>query len=256
MSRPVGVSDPEVADRWARAPLPHPGRGETAAKVRGAILERYFAFLAQPQAAPEREPVRPPVLSPVDRARARQLSGETEARVFSPDGGDVIAELENPYFRLKGGCAYCHEETSRADARPDGLPVYAFPHLRDRWRDVTFPVEPFGPADGGRRSDAEQAARDRWFPYSRFNHGRHRELDCLACHAAARTSTNTRDVLLPDIGDCRKCHNQSAAGARADCLECHTYHDRSRERHGLRGRLTLDQVLAASKAGAGPPGAK
>jgi hypothetical protein len=254
--RPAGVADPAVADRWAQTPLPHPGRGETAAQIRGTILERYFRLLARPQTPPDGEPVRPPVLSPTDRDRARQLTGQTEARVFAPDGGGVIAELEKPYFRLKGGCAYCHEETSPPDARPDGLPVYALPHLRDRWRDVTFPVERFGPSNGERRSDAEQAARDRWFPYSRFSHGRHRDLDCLACHAAARISNNTGDVLLPDIADCRKCHNQSATGARADCLECHTYHDRSQEPHGLRGRRTLDQVLAATKAVAGPPGAR
>ena len=61
----------------------------------------------------------------------------------------MIAELEKPLFRLKSGCAFCHHETSRPDARPNGLPEYAFPHIRDRWRDVVFPVERFGLAGRG-----------------------------------------------------------------------------------------------------------
>jgi hypothetical protein len=241
-SRPAGEWPAEVSDAWAKAPLPHPARGETAQKTRAALLERYFRLLSKPPTPLTEESVRPPVLSAAERDRARQLAGQTEAQVFAADGGDVISELEKPFFKLKGGCAYCHQEASKPDARPDGLPVYALPHLRGRWDDMTFPDERFGPSNGVRRSDAEQAARDRWFPYSRFNHDRHRELDCQACHRAA-DSTKTSDLLLPTIDDCRKCHGSAAAGARADCLECHLYHDRSRERHGLRGRMSIDEAL-------------
>jgi hypothetical protein len=241
-SRPAGEWPAAVSDAWAKTPLPHPARGETAQKVRAALLERYFRLLAKPHLpAANEEPVRPPVLSAPERDRAKQLAGQTEARVFAADGGDVISELEKPFFQLKGGCAYCHLETSKPDARPVGLPVYALPHLRGRWDDVTFPDERFGPMNGNRRSEAEQAARDRWFPYSRFNHDRHRELDCQACHRAAE-STKTSDLLLPTIEDCRKCHGSPTAGARADCLECHLYHDRSRERHGLRGRMSIEDA--------------
>jgi len=241
-SRPAGEWSADVSDAWAKTPLPHPARGESAQKVRAALLERYFQLLAKPKTPTADEPIRPPVLSATDRERARQLADETASRVFAADGGDVIAELEKPFFKLKGGCAYCHQETSKPDARPDGLPVYALPHLRGRWDDIPFPDERFGPSNGARRSDAEQAARDRWLPYSRFNHDRHRELDCLGCHKAA-DSTKTSDLLLPTIDDCRKCHGSATAGARAGCLECHQYHDRSRERHGLRGRMTIEETL-------------
>jgi len=46
-------------------------------------------------------------------------------------------------------------------------------------------------------------------------------------------------VLLPTIESCRTCHGKSG-GARADCAECHTYHDKSRER-SFDGSLGLDR---------------
>ena len=251
-ARPAGDWPGEAVRGWD-ATVPHPKRGETAAVVRGALLERYWKLIAATQpAAGEAE--RPPVLGrglpplpDTQRERARQLTRQTEDRLFAPDGGDPLPGLERPLFQLKGGCAFCHTETTRPDNRNDGLPEYAPPRLRGRWDDVTFPHERFGPAGGPRRSDAEQAARDRWFPYARFGHQSHRMLDCTACHHDARTSTRTRDVLLPTIADCRQCHSRATAGVRSDCQECHTYHDRTVEPRGLRGRLTIEQALGATR---------
>src|SRR5262245_50711476 len=69
----------------------------------------------------------------------------------------------------------------------------------------------------------------RWLPHSWFDHRAHRPLACLACHPAARKSTDTADVLLPKMAVCQECHRESG-GARAGCVECHIYHDRSKER--------------------------
>src|SRR4029453_18231599 len=107
---------------------------------------------------------RPPVLSAADRDRARQLANQAELCVFATDGGDVIAGLEKPFFQRRGGCAYCHQETTNRDARPDGLPVYALPHLRGRWDDVPFPPERFGPSNGVARRGSKRAGRAHWFP--------------------------------------------------------------------------------------------
>jgi hypothetical protein len=246
---PLSARPAEAPKDWDPQ-VPHPQRGETAATVRGVLLERAWKLIAAGPptagAAPERPPVLRrglPPLSAGQRERARQLERQAEERLFAPDGGDVIADLERPLFRLKGGCAYCHTETTRPGDRPDGLPQYAPPRLRDRWAGVPFPHERFGPANGAQRSEAELAARDRWFPYARFGHDRHRMLDCAACHGKALASTQTADVLLPTIADCRQCHHRAAVGVRSDCLECHNYHDRSAEPHGLRGRLTIEQVI-------------
>src|SRR5262249_28142112 len=165
-------------------------------------------------------------------------------RLFAADGGNALLSLERALFQFKAGCAYCHQEETRPDNRPDGLPAYAPPRLRGRWEGVSFPHERFGPA--GRRSDADQADRDRWFPYARSHPEGHRMLDCAACHPAT-TSTRTSDVLLPGIDNCRQCHSRATVGVRSDCLECHNYHDRFGEPHGLRGRMTVEQVLGLTK---------
>jgi len=70
-----------------------------------------------------------------------------------------------------------------------------------------------------------------WFKHAVFRHAPHRALDCLACHAQAKTSAVSADVLLPDIDTCFGCHGPQSygegkirGGARFDCTECHRYH--------------------------------
>ena len=72
------------------------------------------------------------------------------------------------------------------------------------------------------------AIPSRWLPHARFDHGAHRPVACVECHKAA-TSTETKDVLLPTVATCRECH-QHKVGARTDCVECHRYHDKTKER--------------------------
>src|SRR5205823_15024000 len=110
---------------------------------------------------------------------------------------------------------------------------------------VSFRHERLGPAAG--RTTAEQAARDRWFPYSRFSHESHRMLDCQGCHTGAAASTQTADVLMPTIDTCRQCHNRTTVGVRSDCLECHIYHDRGAEPRGLHGRMTVEDALGLTR---------
>ncbi|MBX7137550.1 MAG: hypothetical protein K1X83_06150 [Oligoflexia bacterium] len=66
-----------------------------------------------------------------------------------------------------------------------------------------------------------------WLPASIFNHGAHEEISCESCHAKARDSETTTDVLLPQVGLCRDCHaDQGAAHKLASpCVTCHSFHD-------------------------------
>ncbi len=76
----------------------------------------------------------------------------------------------------------------------------------------------------------------RWLPHSRFSHRAHTlpGLTCAHCHPAALTSTETADVLLPDLDACAPCHGGSPsapaeAGFRVtpgptSCRTCHAYH--------------------------------
>ena len=77
----------------------------------------------------------------------------------------------------------------------------------------------------------------RWFQGSTFRHDNHRLLRCTECHGDVAASKTSRDVLMPRIDTCRQCHNPRV-GARTDCVECHTYHDRLLERP-FAGKLTI-----------------
>ena len=76
---------------------------------------------------------------------------------------------------------------------------------------------------------AKTAMPQRWLPNSVFDHTAHNTLKCVACHEAAPRSETTTDVLLPGVASCRTCHFEPG-GARAQCVECHLYHDKTKLR--------------------------
>jgi hypothetical protein len=75
-----------------------------------------------------------------------------------------------------------------------------------------------------------------WFQHGRFNHASHRAMDCAHCHGEATTATKSSAVMIPNYKACVECHSSAGsveatsdlarqfAGARSDCVECHTYH--------------------------------
>jgi hypothetical protein len=97
------------------------------------------------------------------------------------------------------------------------------------------------------------ALRDMWFDHAVFNHTAHRAVECTACHERANQSTESIDVLLPNIDNCQKCHKAGGGGARSDCTGCHRYHNGDNPRQGIgaakrdpRKRLSIEQLLAGS----------
>jgi len=117
-----------------------------------------------------------------------------------------LDEADRVVFQGAGGCRYCHTVESSESG----------------WQ-ITKPSIP-----------------NRWLLHSQFRHDSHRMMDCIQCHADALASTQTSDVLLPRIESCRKCHGPND-GARSDCVECHQYHDKSRERD-FTGPLPIGQA--------------
>jgi hypothetical protein len=88
----------------------------------------------------------------------------------------------------------------------------------------------------------------RWFTHSQFNHDAHRAAGCIECHGQALTSSETADVLMPDLATCVRCHHEpqgSNHGVRADCQTCHTYHDRTRDR-SPDGDFLISELLKRS----------
>lgn len=98
---------------------------------------------------------------------------------------------------------------------------------------------------------AATAIPSRWLAHSVFSHRSHRMLTCTECHRKALTSQETSDVMLPGIQLCLQCHRERA-GARSGCVECHLYHDKTKERD-TDGRLTIRAMMPGPSplAGAG-----
>jgi hypothetical protein len=67
-----------------------------------------------------------------------------------------------------------------------------------------------------------------WFQRAEFKHRSHRAVACESCHASARSSMKTADVLIPKMESCLPCHADSQAGLDR-CGVCHQYHNRALE---------------------------
>ncbi|MGQ0793525.1 MAG: cytochrome c3 family protein [Deltaproteobacteria bacterium] len=91
----------------------------------------------------------------------------------------------------------------------------------------------------------------RWLPHSVFNHSLHSEtlgLTCDSCHAEARSSEETTDVIMPSIQTCQSCHADNPnvktnALAKTDCGLCHIYHKRDPELAGIEGDKSIKDLL-------------
>jgi hypothetical protein len=78
---------------------------------------------------------------------------------------------------------------------------------------------------------------ERFFTAAIFSHSAHGAVQCFECHTAALASTSGKDLLLPGIATCQRCHDgQSnpqgplpAGHAESGCSLCHTYHEGGRQ---------------------------
>ena len=95
-------------------------------------------------------------------------------------------------------------------------------------------------AGGGLPKIAPSNITARYMPHANFDHSQHGLLDCASCHAAALTSQQSSDVLLPGIATCRTCHHAGTEAAESRCFECHTYHDPAQRRPAHSGFLEVE----------------
>jgi hypothetical protein len=82
----------------------------------------------------------------------------------------------------------------------------------------------------------------RYMPHATFDHSQHGLVDCASCHAAALTSQQSSDVLLPGIATCRSCHKPGGEAAESRCFECHAYHDPA-QRKPAHSNFSLAELL-------------
>ena len=98
------------------------------------------------------------------------------------------------------------------------------------------------PAPGTRPEILKSAITVRWMTHAKFDHKAHQLVTCTECHAQAKTSNDTSDVLLPGITTCQKCHSGGRIAADSRCSECHDYHDWSKAKPASSVHTILDFV--------------
>jgi mono/diheme cytochrome c family protein len=135
-----------------------------------------------------------PTASPAPHTRDPKTIRDFVAAAYRgrPDAERLVKDAEDYLFNRK--CVYCH----LTEPRPSG-------------------------------SGRSLAASVSWLARAEFDHRAHRAVGCESCHAAARTSTKTSDVLIPKMESCLPCHGDSAADLDR-CSLCHQYHNRSLEK--------------------------
>jgi hypothetical protein len=82
--------------------------------------------------------------------------------------------------------------------------------------------------------------RSLWFESAKFNHSKHRAVECASCHKGAPQSKDQSGSLLPGVAECIDCHahatvrnGQARGGVSSACTECHWYHNGDHPGQGL-----------------------
>ncbi len=154
-----------------------------------------------------------------------------EVRVVRDPGRDLTGKPMPPQVRVLTPAQWVAERTADAEEL--------------LWRKTCKQCHALLFSPGGSLPEVATAnLTPRWMPHARFDHDAHRGFSCVSCHAAATTSTETSDVLLPGIATCQKCHAPGPEHAESRCFECHTYHDWSK-----RKEVTPKFTLPALRSG-------
>ena len=153
-----------------------------------------------------------------DKAIAEQAPHSTAAEALAfvrtkeaalhPNDGEALNKAETILFRQK--CALCHTVSG----------AEMFPHMTN----AVFNTPVVTPS----------RQPDRFFSAALFSHTAHSAVQCVECHADALKSISGKDLLLPRIETCQRCHDGeshpqgpvlSSGHAESGCYLCHEYHE-------------------------------
>ncbi len=196
----------KAAREFAKAPAPH----VLPEEVQATLRNRLTRFV---QSHPE--VLRPAAGEPLLPPRPRSAVTEKEWDWVSGQ----LRRLEGQLFS-KQVCGNCHDTN------------WAPPPDQPAWL-PTIPKTGIPPT---------------WYKHAVFNHDSHRTVGCRECHSwrdgedklrPVEESRETKHVLLPDVDVCMRCHNQQQE-VRSDCVHCHKFHHREKERWGR--DLTIEEL--------------
>ena len=231
---------PEIVHAFLRTKYAEAPEGERVARPseKEAVAEK-----------PDEEAGRPRrrlgAREPVEEERPRRRRGEPNETPPPKAAAKGVKDVEALlFFKNKESadtCLLCHTLTVTMATKPSVSCVETNGKPASEAAALIEPIRAALQAARGEKLPAVAATRipSRWLPHSRFDHRAHRPLACAECHRASE-STRTADVLLPSVATCRECHRE-AAGARAVCVECHHYHDKTKERDAD-GPLTVRRL--------------
>ena len=169
---------------------------------------------------------------------------------------NIDSTLKPMFFPDKGkegsSCVLCHIPEKVSDGRTEQLKIKytSVQPVKDAYPGESGPRDVYN-ADGMPVLEKTRI-HSIWFGNAQFNHFAHRVVQCTSCHAEALTSKDTADVLLPNIANCKTCHNQT--GARSGCNECHLYHDRNAVQ--LEGGKSIDELYKSTMTKPAPAASK
>lgn len=134
-------------------------------------------------------------LAGLSRDERQRAVEQIVKRASVSSGGQIAERIANGIILGQAGCSKCHEVKKQGDK---------------------FTIEK---AHIGRR----------WFERAEYTHTpEDHQRDCESCHAKARMSTLTSDVLMPARANCTDCHSAARIGRSSqgpsNCVTCHHYH--------------------------------
>ena len=155
----------------------------------------------------------------------------TQMQEAAPGDKAALVKAETILFRQK--CALCHTV-----GNIDALPATSITNRLNN-SGATLINASFSPAEiqsalTETPTIAPSHAPERFFTAALFSHTAHNTIQCEECHAAALTSTSGKDLIMPNIGTCQRCHDGqsrpqgpalSNGHAESGCSLCHEYHE-------------------------------
>jgi hypothetical protein len=192
--------------------------------LRGLLRERYSKFIHTSPGELKRDHAL--VRRPIPGRADRHPPTETEWAWV----GLQVENADRILFQSSSGCRYCHNVEGSSKVwlvSPTNIARRWFRH--SQFSHFSHRLNPKPPTDQGQSADRE---------------------NCTACHAFARRSTETVEVLMPSIRKCRECHDLKAnptERAPNDCVTCHIYHNEVSGRRPLDLTLLLNEREAVLK---------